>query len=360
MDVLFDTYAFRMQRVGGISRYFSELIRRLPSFGVSPRLFMPLVDNEHAARAGLSFGWPSGGLAGHQMLRRAAHATLKRTDDLLRLAGRYDILHRTYYADARPVRRPSACTIVDMIPDLFPQLFAQNPHLAKRRVVEASDLILSISECTSRDIVAVYGTDRTKIVTTPLGIDPAEFISPPDTSNPFRPPYVLFVGQRAGYKNFQRFVAALQPILARHPALSLAVVGGPMNDAETDLLANTVTLARVRQANVSDSALPRIYREAELFVFPSEYEGFGIPLLEAFASGCPVAASRASCFPEVGGEAIEYFDPRSIDEMSHALDRVLTSSSRASALRALGAERVKLFPWTRTVEKTAEAYRRLT
>ena len=133
-----------------------------------------------------------------------------------------------------------------------------------------------------------------------------------------------------------------------------------MNEEETDLLARTLPRERVHQANVSDSTLPRIYREAELFVFPSEYEGFGIPLLEAFASGCPVAASCASCFPEVGGEAIEYFDPASIDEISHALDRVLTSPARASTLRALGAERVKLFPWTRTAEKTAEAYRRLT
>jgi glycosyltransferase involved in cell wall biosynthesis len=246
-----------------------------------------------------------------------------------------------------------------MIPELFPELCGQNPHQNKRRLAETSDLILSISECTSRDIVAVYGLDRTKIVTTPLGIDPVEFTSSPTARNPFRRPYLLFVGQRAGYKNFARLVAALRPILTRHPTLSLAILGGPLTEHETTLLADTLTLARIHQANVPDFALSRIYREAELFVFPSEYEGFGIPLLEAFASGCPVAASRASSFPEVGGEAIEYFDPSSIDEISHAVDRVLLSSSRADALRALGAERVKLFPWTRTVEKTADAYRRL-
>ena len=166
---------------------------------------MPAVDNEHAASARLSLPGSLRVLSGHPMLRRAAHATLSRADDFLRVAGRYDILHRTYYSDPKPARRPTACTIVDMIPDLFPQHFGQDPHLAKRRVTEASDLILSISECTSRDIMAVYGTDRSKIVTTPLGIDAAQFISPPNAVNPFRPPYLLFVGQRGELQEFQPF-----------------------------------------------------------------------------------------------------------------------------------------------------------
>jgi glycosyltransferase involved in cell wall biosynthesis len=357
--VLFDTYAFRMQRVGGISRYYAELIRRLPSFGISPRVFMPIVDNEHAASTGLALRRSTAMLSRHQLLRRAAHSAWTRTDRLLQRAGRYEILHRTYYADAGPVRRPTACTIVDMIPELFPQTFGPNPHQYKRQVAASSDLIFSISESTTRDVADIYRLDPAKIVTTPLGIDPAAFVSPPGTSNPFLVPYVLFVGQRGGYKNFSRLVAALKPILADRPALSLAVVGGPLDRAETDLLASTNALSRVRQAQLPDSALPMVYREAELFVFPSEYEGFGIPLLEAFAAGCPVAASRTSSFPEVGGDAVEYFDPRSTDDISQALARILDSPARANELRARGAERVLLFPWTRTAQKTAEAYRRL-
>ena len=362
MKVLFDTYAFRMQRFGGISRYFAELIRGLPQFGVRPRVFMPLVDNEHAESSQLSISGSTRFLSRHLKIRRAAHAALLRTDALLRVLTRYDILHRTYYTPIRYVsRRPAVCTIVDMIPELFPEHFGGvNPHQEKHRIADASDLIFSISECTSRDIVSVFGIDRARIVTTPLGIDPARFASPLDTTNPFRAPYVLFVGNRIGYKNFRRMATAVAPILAGRPDLSLAIVGGgPLSDGEKGIFEAAGVVKNVHQANVPDSALPKIYREAQVFVFPSEYEGFGLPLLEAFASGCPVVASRASCFPEIGDEAIEYFDPKSTDEISHAIDRVVESSSRADKLRALGAERVKVFPWTRTAERTAEGYRRL-
>ncbi|HLK88470.1 MAG TPA: glycosyltransferase family 1 protein [Polyangia bacterium] len=359
MKVLFDTYAFRMQRVGGISRYFAELIRRLPSCGIEPQVFMPLVDNEHAASTGIANRHSTSLLARHGLGRRLVHSALQRTDALLRAAGQYRVLHQTYYAQPPRTRRRAACTIVDMIPDLFPQHFAGNPHQRKREVAAACDLVFSISECTTRDIVAVYGLDPGKIVTTQLGIDLAEFVSPASATNPFRAPYVLFVGQRGGYKNFQRLAAALVPVLAQWPELSLAVVGQPLSEEERRTFEASGVLGRVQQASVADLALPRIYGQAELFVFPSEYEGFGIPLLEAFAAGCPVAASRASCFPEVGGEAIEYFDPRSVDDIAHAATRILASRARADALRALGAERVKMFSWTRTAEKTAEAYRRL-
>jgi glycosyltransferase involved in cell wall biosynthesis len=358
--VLFDTYAFRMQRVGGISRYFAELIRGLPACGITPQIFMPMVDNEHAASTHLAMRGSAQLLSGHRIARRAVHAVLKRADDLLCDLGRYDVLHRTYYATLRSVRRPAVCTVVDMIPELLPQHFAVNPHQNKLQVVRASDLIFSISECTSRDLVSVYGLDRARVVTTPLGIDLAEFISPPHASNPFRAPYILFVGQRDGYKNFRRLAEAFRSLCVGHPSVSLAVVGGgPLSDEEKNLFTAGGVLTRVQQASVPDFALPKIYREAEVFAFPSEYEGFGLPLLEAFASGCPVVASRASSFPEVGGEAIEYFDPGSVDEMSHAIDRVLSSSARAEELRVLGRQRVKLFPWTRTAEKTAEGYRRL-
>jgi glycosyltransferase involved in cell wall biosynthesis len=137
------------------------------------------------------------------------------------------------------------------------------------------------------------------------------------------------------------------------------VGGGAFRQDEIEVFSQAGVLARVRQASIPDAALPTVYREAEVFVFPSEYEGFGLPILESFACNCPVAASRASCFPEVGGEAIEYFDPKSADEMAHAVERLLGSSKRAEELRRLGSERVRLFSWERTAALTAAAYRRL-
>ncbi len=359
--VFFDTQAFRLQRVGGISRYYAELIHRLPAFNVAPTLHMPLVSNEHAVTAGLSSKTGSDFLSGHSRARGLVHAALRYGDTIFGALGRFDILHRTYYSKTRAVRQPAVCTVVDMIPELFPDHFPNgNPHQQKREVVASSDLVLSISESTSRDIVQMYGCPAEKVVTTPLGIDLQAFSHAPKLPNPFTVPYVLFVGNRGGYKNFGRFSAAASAVLASNPNLSLAVLGGgDLRQEEVEVFSRTGVIDRVRQASVPDAALPTIYSEAELFVFPSEYEGFGLPLLESFASGCPVAASRTSSLPEVGGQAIEYFDPKSVDDIAHAMEKVIGSPARADELKRLGNERVKLFSWERTAELTAAAYRRL-
>jgi glycosyltransferase involved in cell wall biosynthesis len=360
MKVLFDTQAFRHQRYGGISRYYAELIRRLPALDVLPVMHLPWVDNEHAIAAGLS---SQGGttLSAHPILRCLYYAALSGNDLLRSAVDSYDILHRTYYAAPGPVRQPSVCTVVDMIPELLPHYFPEgNPHRRKRDVVQASDLVLSISESTTRDVLEFYGYPASRVVTTPLGIDCQAFADRPKVSHPFRAPYVLFVGLRHRYKNFRRFALAAAAVLSAHPEVSLALVGGgALLESEREIFAGVGVLDRVAQANVADEALPSIYREAEVFVFPSEYEGFGLPILESFACGCPVAASRASCFPEVGGPAIEYFDPTSTDEIAQSIERVLDSRSHADELRRLGSERVKLYSWQRTAELTAEAYRRL-
>lgn len=360
--VLFDTQAFRHQRYGGISRYYAELIRRLPSLNVAPVLHLPCVDNEYAIAAGLSSRLGAATLAAHPVLRWLYYRALAGNDLLRSTIDDYDILHRTYYAAPGPVRRPSVCTVVDMIPELLPHFFPEgNPHHRKRDVVQASDLVFSISESTTRDVLELYGGPASRVVTTPLGIDCQAFADGPRISHPFRAPYVLFVGLRHRYKNFQRFGLAAAAVLATHPEVSLALVGGGvLLEGEREIFSRAGVLDRVVQASVPDAALPSIYREAEVFVFPSEYEGFGLPILESFACGCPVAASRASCFPEVGGAAIEYFDPKSTDEIAQSIERILRSRSRADELRRLGSERVKIYSWQRTAELTAEAYRRLT
>jgi len=355
MRVLFDTEAFRLQQVGGISRYFAELIRRLPAYNVKPVLHMPLMANEHAFQAGLSHRIP------RPVPLRVIYNALALGERMLCALGRFDVLHRTYYSEPRAVRRPAVCTVHDMIPELFSHYFpGGNPHLKKREVVQRSELVLSVSESTKRDLVHLYGCAPEKVVTTPLGIDLPFFAGSPALSNPFRVPYILFVGQRSGYKNFLRFSSAVIGVLASHADLSLAVLGGgTLTQEERDVFSRSGVAHRVHQASTQDAVLPTIYREAELFVFPSEYEGFGLPLLESFACNCPVAASRTSSLPEVGGEAIEYFDPTSSDEIAHAMERVLGSSTRANELRRLGKERVKLFTWERTAELTAAAYGRL-
>ena len=350
--VLFDTQAFRFQRLGGVSRYFAQLIRTLRLFNVSPILRMPFTANEHAASAGLSR------LISSDFVRRVANRSLAYSDSIVTRAARFDVLHRTYFGIPQGTRRPSVCTVHDMTPELFPGHFRENPHRHKHEVVWASDLVLCVSESTTRDLLDIYDYPSARVFTTPLGIDLAFFENTPVAPNPFRRPYLLFVGDRGGYKNFERFSVAAAELLSRHRGLSLAVLGGPpLSTGELDPFRKVGVLERVSRASVGDSTLPTVYREAEAFVFPSEYEGFGLPLLEAFACRCPVAASRTSSLGEIGGAAVEYFDPRSIDDMARAMTTILESPTRALQLKQRGLDQVRLYSWERTAAATAAAYR---
>lgn len=361
LRVFFDTQAFRHQQYGGISRYYAELIRLLPAHGIEPVLRLPPVDNQHAIDAGLLDGRWAGTLSRHRILRWFYYWGLGAYDHVCEALEDYDVLHRTYYGMPWSSGRPSVCTVVDMTPEALPHYFPEgNPHMRKREVVRDSDLVLSISESTSRDLVRFYGCSPRKVVTVPLGIDANAFARQDRWEHPFRRPYILFVGTRHRYKNFPRFAAAAATVLRAHHDVSLALVGGgTLTDVERDVFATAGVANRVVQASVKDTALPTVYRDAEMFVFPSEYEGFGLPILESFACGCPVVASRASCFPEVGGEAMEYFDPYDVEDIARAMEQVLGSPSRSTELRRLGSERVKEYSWRRTAELTAAAYSRL-
>ncbi|GAB3316788.1 hypothetical protein GCM10027428_19360 [Haliea atlantica] len=109
----------------------------------------------------------------------------------------------------------------------------------------------------------------------------------------------------------------------------------------------------------NDSSLRNFYRHASAFVYPSLYEGFGIPPLEAMANDCPVVSSRAGSMPEILGEAAEFFDPSDYNQLASAIETVVFSSNRRAELIRLGQERLKNYSWKRCAEETLEVYRRL-
>jgi glycosyltransferase involved in cell wall biosynthesis len=110
---------------------------------------------------------------------------------------------------------------------------------------------------------------------------------------------------------------------------------------------------------VRDVELPSLYRKSKAFVFPSRYEGFGLPILESFAAGCPAVISRASCFPEIADDAAEYFNPDSSDELYDVLSRIVIDKQRRKELRDRGFQRLTRFSWERTAELTRDGYMKI-
>lgn len=351
-----DDQIFLSQVRGGISRYFVELMR---AYQADPSLDIEVVSrprwtqNEHLLDSGLGRTPPL------KAARR--RGVIMRANRLGRGPGSADVMHHTQY-DRRYLRHPArvglrVVTVFDMIPELFPEMFpGGSPHRDKRQFVEAADLILCISEATRADLVRVYGDPTATVRVTPLGVD-ARF-HPNATRHPALPErYVLFVGERGGYKDFDVLLKAFA--LAELPQdVMLAVVGGGAADpAERANLRSLGLVDRVVRIAPIDSDLPGAYAHAQCFVFPSRYEGFGLPTLEAMACGCPAILAASAAHPEVGGDAALYFPPGDHSELARVLSRLIGRPDLRTQQRAAGLARAQRFTWTETARRTVRAYR---
>ena len=367
--VAYDSQVFSLQSHGGISRYFSELIknfREAPELGVEPVLTFTRSNNQHLATTGSRVMSPRMVPNWTDRLRR--YPVLN--DQLEQYvtghhAQQSDILHATYYRPlTRDLRSSSklAITVVDLIPEILGLRGADNPHLGKAALIERADLILTISEATTAQLRHFYPTLQCPIITTPLAVAPSVFSPEQRGSAPaITPPafpYVLFVGRRGGYKNFAVLASALRTLVSRGSDLGLVIAGAPLSSDELALL-DYLPVSRLLVSRADDRILANLYRNARAFVFPSRLEGFGLPLLEAMESGCPVVASDIQVFREVAGDAAEFFDPSDADALASAIERVQGSTRRAQ-LVAAGTRNAQRFSWEATAEGTAAAYRLVT
>ena len=249
-------------------------------------------------------------------------------------------------------------TVVDMIPELMPELFpGRSQHLAKEAYVRQAAGVVCISESTRRDLLQVYGPLEAAVAVAHLAVGP-EFR--PGIAAARRPAgdYLLFVGNRSAYKDFPVALDAFTRVHHRHPDLSLvAVGGGPFTKDERAAVAERELEGVVQQLNAADADLPGLFGSAEAFLFPSRYEGFGLPTLEAMASGTPVVLAESSSHPEVGGEAALYFQAGDAAGLAAQVERLLEDPEFNTTVVARGLENVKRFTWHETAVRTRQFYR---
>lgn len=366
MRIAFDDQTFTQQTYGGISRYFCRLVGSLLGEGHEPRIFAPLHINSYIESL------PPGAVVGKRMDHypyRTARLFTGLNHFLARrsiAAWRPQVIHETYYSKVGSGCHgcPVVVTVYDMIHELFPGEFSNRVDTrgAKRAAVKRADHVICISERTKRDLMQILDVPEQKITVIHLACDPSSVrLQPPASNDRAIKPYLLFVGARGGYKNFHRVLQ----VMSASPRLKaefdlIAFGGGHFSGAEMALIQSMgFSPGQVQQRNGDDSALERLYAQASAFVYPSIYEGFGIPPLEAMAHGCPVVSSNASSMPEVIGDAGAYFNPLDVDEMRSAIESVVLDASRAEAFKAAGDRRVAQFSWARCAHETAAVYRAL-
>jgi glycosyltransferase involved in cell wall biosynthesis len=243
-----------------------------------------------------------------------------------------------------------------MIPELYPELFPfGNPHMEKRAFVDAADVIFCISAATMQDLFHLYGQPDAPVVVTPLGVD-ARFRPdvPPVSGLPAH--YVLFIGNRGGYKDFGVLAQAFAHCGFPDDVKLIAAGGGAFSPEEEESLRRLGLSTQVTRVDLADAELPGAYAHALCFVFPSRYEGFGLPTLEAMASGCPTILVSSSSHPEVGGDAALYFPPGDADGLSRLMMELVASPERRAERRAAGLERAADYSWRHTARRTVEGY----
>lgn len=370
MRVNFDSQIFCSQAVGGISRYFASLAKEMGTLAdVRPQISAPYHCNEYldALPKSLVHGERAPNTLGPTLKFRAA--SLLRTA-LWQRCNPSDILHRTYFYPFCHLPGPAKniLTVYDMIHEKYPQQYSSRDPISrwKKRAAKAADTIICISENTRKDLLEYYDTvDPKKVFVTHLGFDALSNLLTDESAAVFRTralgadiPYILFVGHRAGYKNFAALLQAYSssPWLHQNFAL-LSFGGGAFTPAEQALIASNSAPERIRQMGGSDAVLASCYRHAALFVYPSLYEGFGIPPLEAMSMDCPVACSHTSSIPEVVDDAGAFFDPHSVDSMRICIENTLNSPALMNTLIEKGRLRTMKYSWRKCAEETVDIYR---
>ena len=247
-------------------------------------------------------------------------------------------------------------------PDAFPRRWALVYRAGLRRAVRSADALIAVSRHTAEDLMRRTRVRPDKVFVTPLAptlpvtdVDVFEVLA----RHRIAQPYVLSVGTLEPRKNLTRLVRAYRRLAARGAPHSL-VLAGPVGWRPGELLTETTKEGPgsiVLTGFVSESDLDALYRGADTFVYPSLYEGFGLPVLDAMARGVPTVVSASSSLPEVAGEAAVPVDPRSVAGMAEALERVTTDVALASRLREAGRARAARFTWEETARRTLEVYK---
>jgi glycosyltransferase involved in cell wall biosynthesis len=168
------------------------------------------------------------------------------------------------------------------------------------------------------------------------------------------------VGGRSAYKNFNFFIESVAGILLKNEDLQVVCAGSlPFTDKEKKFLKNLNILHKVHHIRINDKILKNLYKNAQAFIFPSLYEGFGLPVLEAFSCGCPVILNNSSSLPEIGGDGAIYFEPDNRESIICAVETVLFNEKYREDLIKKGFERLKFFSWEKTANSTKKVYNNL-
>ncbi|MDD5131465.1 MAG: glycosyltransferase family 1 protein [bacterium] len=359
MKIFYDGYIYTYKKYGGINRIFTELADSLGGPGKGNQIYrFRFSDNKTAVSC--FYQVPKlGGL-------------MRRYDNMI-LAGRIrkfrpDIYHTSYYRLPVEIPGKKIVTVYDLIHEKYPQYFSK-PEVflnQKKASIEAADMLLAISETTRRDLIEYYRLAPEKVTVIYLAAShvfsrvTAEEKQLFQQANNLTKPFLLYVGQRKGYKNYLTLLQVYSK-WSSNREVDLISVGGEagLSPEEAKIIRDCNLKGSVRMlAGMGDQQLRLYYGTALAFVYPSYYEGFGLPVLEAMACGTPVLLAKSPSLEEVAAKAGLYFTPLSAQELHSKLEELVNSENLRNQLSLQGLMRSQEFNWEKTCADTYNAYLR--
>jgi glycosyltransferase involved in cell wall biosynthesis len=363
--IAYDHQVTSLQDAGGASRYHFELARHISQeSGVRIAVFIGLNRNVHPyslLRSETAEVYSCRSAVGPGKARYVINEVL--TKVRFARSGQFDIYHPTLYRAMSSVRSSRlVVTHHDCTHERFSHLFgnAERIKREKAKLFRDCDLIICVSRSSQLDLLEFYGVPEEKTRVIHHGLSPLIQVAaktglPPPVSRP----YVLYVGTRHSYKNCLALIEAFSESRLYKDFDLLLVGGGPLNKAESKLIQRLGIAAAIRQKPVaSDGELAELYAEASLFVYPSLYEGFGFPPLEAMSMGCIILASRSSSIPEVCGDVPYYFDVCDQASLARMLVGAINAPDRSQRVSA-GKDLANSYQWAKCAQRTLEVYKEL-
>lgn len=363
--VLFDDQIFTGQKIGGISRYFSQIFKEFETnYSIDYKL--PLIYSENAYLKDLrnvkNYAFlEDKKFKGRDRLLNFFQKINRQSSKFCLACGKFDVFHPTdydpYFLDYLN-KKPFVITIHDMIHEIYAGEFFSSNDISisrKKLLAQNASKIITISQNTKNDIIKFYGIDESKITViyhaNSLDVSLCEQIVVPKR-------FLLFVGSRGRYKNFNFFIESISPILQKDKRLNVICVGGPdLTNEEKSFLASNGIRDQVLHCLVSDSQLVYLYKKALAFVFPTLYEGFGLPMVEAAACGCPVVANDCAVLREIGQDSAIYFDGRSSDSIFQVISQIIENRNLRLDLLSKGIAHAKNFSWEVSARQMSDIYR---
>ena len=369
LQVLLEGKIFEEQPLGGISRIYHEILPRICqmdeqiSFSIltSGRLLQPLP--KHPQIGGDPSTFPVDRYLRPKRIFWQLQDYLRAKVQIASIqSDRNSIWHATYFRLPNWWEGPRVASVYDLIYEKYYHFFNKGYdnilRERKKRSVLAADKVICISESVRSDVIEIYGLPKERVIAIPLACgDSFKKMSREEIAPHFHvdQPFILYVGTRHPYKNFETLLSAYAA-WPRRSEIKLVVVGNPWSREELKEIATAGLQSDIIcRSSIADEELCALYNQALAFVYPSLSEGFGIPLLEAMACGCPIVASRIPTSLEIARDVPYYFDPLNKDELIAALDAACYSEEIKSRDDILAN-----YSWDRTARETLQVYKELT